>query len=145
MVRYASTLTASRLRSIPRFRLCIIRDAISESDWDHSCAADVFFQCDVFWRTTYLLKYFTRFGSGPRLLLIIQKDYCEPRRCKTLCTSISNIFYLINNVTFSFGWKDTKTTWNFSFWPVALSRCGGERIMNSGLWKGHFLCYAAEH
>jgi hypothetical protein len=111
-LRYATTLIASRLRCNPRFQLCVNRDDISESDWDHSCAADVIVQCDVFLKTTYLLKYFTRFGSGPRLLLIIKKDYCEPRRCKTLCTSISNIFCLINNVTFSFGWNDTKTTWD---------------------------------
>jgi len=48
MVRYATTLIASRLRCNLRLRLCINRDAISESVWDHSCAADVFFQCDVF-------------------------------------------------------------------------------------------------
>jgi hypothetical protein len=68
--QYATTYTRTAVRqrcnrTIPG---CIIRDAIAESDWDHSCSSDVRFKCDVFLRSTYLLKYF----KG----LVGDLDYC---------------------------------------------------------------------
>lgn len=87
----------------------IVRPWISlERRLCHSCSSDGLLKCDVFFSATYLNKYFKRFGREPRLLLIIKNDYWKPRRCELLCTSISNILYLISNEKLLFGLRPRK-------------------------------------